>query len=312
MSGLVFLLAALTPGQSFAVDYPQEHGDVHALLRVEVPEEGAVPGRSRLLLTLTFTGPAGLEVQGPTLEDALAGWRVTRRASSWRQDGQGVHWSLSLHLEQVKPGQVPPPGVVVRIRTAPAATWERLAWLDLLSEPRDVRPPDYLPPLPAPVWPARLRLAGVSLVCALAVLLAVRALQRRLRPRRIVTPAARALARLEPPNLPPSDRLAERFAHVEAVVRDYLDEQRGLKTRQQTTREVLSVLGELPADAQDALRELFERGELVKFAGQAPSAEECDRAVEQARQVVRACAVATVPGREAVPATEPGKDASAG
>jgi hypothetical protein len=312
MMGLVFLLAALAPGQPFGVDYPQQHGEVHANLRVEVPEEGAAPGRGRLRLTLSFDGPEGLEVQGPRLEDALAGWRVARRASSWRQEEQRVHWWLSLHLEQVKPGQVPPPGVVAGVRTTADGPWERMAWLDLLGETRDVAEPAWLPPLPASVWPARLRLAGVALACALALLLVVRLVQRRLVPRRVLSPEARALARLEPPDLPPVDRLPERFAHAEGVVRDYLDEQRGLKTRQQTAREVLTVLGELPAEAQDALRELFERGELVKFAGQAPSSEECDRAVELARQVIRACAGATGLAREAVTAAEPGKDAAAG
>jgi hypothetical protein len=234
-------------------------------------------------------------VQGPRLEDALAGWRVVWRSSSWRQEEDRVHWSLTLWVDQVKPGYVPAPGLVAGVRTDPGQSWQEVAWTDLLNVERDVPPPDTLPLLPASAWPPRLRWLSLALACGLIVLLLVRAVRRRLGVRRALPPDARALARLEAPALPP----AERFAHVEAVVRDYLDEQHGLKTRQQTAAEVLAGAAALPAEARQALRELLERGELVKFAGQAPSPVECDRAVELARQVIVTCAAAVPAGKGA-------------
>jgi hypothetical protein len=313
MMGLVLFLAALSPGQPYRLEYPPQHsGDVEARLEIVVPEEGAGPWRSRLLVTLSFTGPPGLEVQGPRLEDALAAWRVVRRWSSWGQEGQQVHWSLTLQLEQIKPGQVAPPGLVAEVRTGPEEPWREVSWLELLSEPRDVAPPDFTSPLPVSAWPDRLRWVSVGLACGLLVLLLVRAVRRRLLARQVQPPDIRALARLEVGALPPADRPAERFAHAEAVVRDYLDEQHGLKTRQQTTREIVARLDELPPEARDAFRELLDRGELVKFAAQAPTAEECDRAVELARLVIRACATATWPASEGGMAGEPGKTVPAG
>ncbi len=291
MTTLLPLLAALAASQPLRVDLaPQRRDDIEATLSVVVPEEGPGPARARLLLTLTVTGHSGLEVEGPRLEDALAGWRIGGGASSWREEDGRVVWAQTLRLEQVKPGNVPPPGVVVRVRDSPGAGWQELAWMDLLHEPRDVPPPAELPPLPASPWPRRLRYLALALVCGLALVLGARAIRRRLSARRPEPAHLRALARLEPAALPPADRPAERFAWVDRVVRDYLDEQLGLKTRQQTRAEVLAACEPLPPAARQALRELLERGELVKFAGQAPPPAEWEGIVEQAREVIRACA----------------------
>jgi hypothetical protein len=303
MMGLVYLVAALAAGQMVGVEYPpQRRGDVEARLRVDVPEEGAAPGRGRVLVTLTFDGPPGLEVQRPRLEESLAAWRVAGRASSWRQQGERVHYELSLRLEQIKPGQVEPPGIRVGVRTAPATAWQEVAWLELLHEDRNVPEPDMEPPLPASAWPARLRWVALALAGGLLLYFLSRAVRRRLRRERAVPPDVRALARLEALDLPP----AERFAQIEGVVRDYLDEQRGLKTRQQTTEEVLAAAGDVPAEAREALRELLERCKLVKFAGLPATPEECEQAVELARRVI--CACAAVPPRHPAEEGEQGKE----
>ena len=313
MNAAVLLLAALSAGQPDAVDFPpQKRGDVTVELRITVPEEGAAPGQARLRLTLTFSGPETLEVQGPRLEDALAAWHVVRRASSWRKVGAGVAWSLSLQLEQIKPGQVPPPGVVVGVRASAAAAWQEVAWMEVLNDSRDVAPPDMLQPLPASPWPRRLLWTALALLGGLALVVLILWLRRRPRVALILSAADRALARLQPGALPPGDRPAERFAQAEGVVRDYLDEQFGLKTRQQTTREVLAAAAELPAEAHAALQELLARGEMVKFAGQAPSAQECERAVELARVVIAVCSAVTGSSGEAAPDAEPGKTVRVG
>ena len=87
----------------------------------EGPEQGPGPGRARARLTLEVTGPAGLAVEFPRLEDALAGWRVQWAASSWSQLDGRVLWVQTLDLVQVKPGVVPLPGVSLRIRAGPDA-----------------------------------------------------------------------------------------------------------------------------------------------------------------------------------------------
>jgi hypothetical protein len=249
-------------------------------------------------MTLTFDGPAGFEVQQPRLEDAVAGWRVVGQTSKRRRALSRTHWSIALRLEQVKPGVVPPPGVVIGVRDGPEATWQTVEWMQPLHEARDVSPPDTLPHLPASTWPGYLRWAALVLAGALVVLLLIRAVRRRLAARVNQPAHVRALAKLEPDALPPLDRPAERFAHAERVVRDYLDEHAGLKTRQQTTTQVLADCASLPTLAREALKELLEHGELVKFAGQVPTPAECDRAVGLAREVIQACAAAPVPVEE--------------
>jgi hypothetical protein len=313
MTALLCLLAAVAGGRAEIADLPPRRaGDVEAHLRIDVPEEGIAPGQARLRYTLTFAGPEGLQMQPPRLEHAYAGWRIAARASSWRRDGDGAHCTLTLHLEQFKPGDIPPPGVVVPVRAGQDTAWQEVAWMRPLREPRDVAPPDTLPPLPRSAWPARLRWAAVVLACLLLAALLGRAVQRRRR-RRAAQPAhVVALARLEEAALPPADRPAERFGHAETVVREYLDARLGLKTLQQTTREVLAACRDLPAEARAALEELLRRGELVKFAGQVPTLQECATAVDLARRVIGACAAAPVPVAEAAPAGEQGKAAEPG
>ncbi len=298
MSTVVLLLAALAGEPSGADLEVRRAGDIEARLVVEVPEEGIAPGRARIQLELTFEGPEGLEVQPPRLEDADAGWRLAGQTSAWRQEKGHVTWSITLRLEQVKPGVVPLPGVVVGVRDNPGTAWQTVSWMQPLHEAREVPPPDTLPPLPPSPWPGRLRWLGLALAGVLALALLARAIRRRLRARAVQPAHVRALARLEAAELPPPDRAAERFAHVERVVRDYLDERFGLRARQQTTVQVLAGAGSVPAEAREALKELLEHGELVKFAGQVPTREECDRAIELARRVIQAGVAATVPVEE--------------
>ena len=89
---------------------------------------------------------------------------------------------LSFTLEQVKPGVVSLPGVVLRARESAEAPWHDLTWPDLLSEAHDVPPIDPTPLPVASPWPARLGTAALIVAVSLALLFVVRAVARRRTP----------------------------------------------------------------------------------------------------------------------------------
>jgi hypothetical protein len=265
-------------------DFVQRQGQVEARLRLDLPDEGAGPGRARVRLDVEVTGPEDLEVDGPRLEDSLAAWRVTRRWSSWRREGGRCVIATTATIEQVKPGVVPLPGVVVRARESDRDEWHELTWDDLLRESREgagIQETERPPPSP---WPGRLGVGALVVVLALAAALVVRRVMRR-KPRPV--PAyVRALAYLGEANVSP--------ARAELVVRDYLDERFGLATRRQTAREMLGSCSGLPEEARRALEELSGRAELVKYAGVAADEAERLRAIALARQVIESCATLPV------------------
>lgn len=270
---LIFLALLASAGTDELV---VRRGDVEARVRVLVPDEGAGVGLARVRVLATVSGPAGLAVEGPRLEDGLAAWRATRRASSWREEGGRCVVGLSLTLEQVKPGVVPLPGLVLSVREGEASGWHELSWPDLLREPRDGPDVDRLPPLPPSPWPRRLALAALATAVALACLLAARRATRRVP--RAETPEARARALLGEANVTP--------ARAELIVRDYLDQRFGLATRRMTARETVAACAGLPEAARLAFAELTQMAELVKYAGVVAGAEERARAIGLALRVV--------------------------
>jgi hypothetical protein len=294
VKGLVLLLlTALVdqdrdPGLLFPA---QRAGDVVATLALRVPEQGAAPGRARVVLTLHVRGPAGLEVEGPRLDDALDAWRVDWAASSWTSDDGTADWEQTLELIQVKPGMVPLPGVMLRVRDGPAAKWEEAAWPDLLHEPRDVPGPEKLPPLPPSAWPGWLFGLAIALGAGLGLALLVRAGRRWRAAGRPAVPAhQRALARLD---AMPIDPVAAAH-HLDEVLRGYLQECFGIEAMRKTTRELLAVLAEqkiLLAEHQSLLKELLGWCDVAKFAG-GPQLED----VRDAAGRTRAFVLATAPG----------------
>lgn len=280
---LLLALAVAVPTDEMV----QRQGQIEARLRIDVPDEGVEPGRARVRIDVVVVGPEGLQIAGPRLEDSRAAWRITRRTSSWREeDGQCVI-ATSMTLEQVAPGVMQLPGVVLLARQDDATAWRQLSWPDLLREPREGTGIEVTPPLPAPRWPGLLGVVSLGVAVALAVLLLVRRLSRR-RPRPV--PAhVRALAYLAEANVSP--------ARAELVVRDFLDERFGLSTRRQTGREMLAACANLPDQAREALEELASRAERVKFAGVVPDESERLGAIELARRVIDSCS-AVAPGQE--------------
>jgi hypothetical protein len=298
------LLAALSPAE--ADEFVISKGEMEARLRLTVPEEGVAPGRARARIDIAVSGPPGLEIDGPRLEDAVAGWRAARRTSSWRREGEQAHMDIGLNLEQTKPGVVALPGIRLRARDGPAGDWEEFAWPDLLHEPRDVAPPVKPNDFPPSPWPGRLR--WLALVAAVALTLAFVAWKaRRWRPAPPEQPAhLRALARLEGGSLSP----AEHLARIDQVVREYLDERFGLSTRRKTVAETLAVCANLPDPARMALAQLLRRVEVAKFAGVAVSEEDRREGIDLARQIIESCA--TLPAAQATVGEEKGESGRGG
>jgi hypothetical protein len=264
---LVLLLATPTQAGEGDFTFPIErHGAMTATLSLQLPERGPAPGLARVQLTLRVTGPTGCEVDGPRLEDALAGWRVQWAISSWASQDDQALWEQTLNLVQVKPGVVPLPGVVLRLRAGPGEKWKDVLWPDLLQEARAVAPPETQPPLPPSPWPERLRLGGIVLGVLLGLGLLLRGLQRwrsgRMRP----LPAhQRALVRLE--QIP--DEALAAVAYLDRVLRDYLAERFAVEALRMTTKELVVALqerAELPVEQWAELTDLLAWCDRGKFA----------------------------------------------
>ncbi len=268
---------------------PEHRGDVTATLALRVPEQGAGPGRGRVQLTIDVHGPDGLEVDGPQLEDALAGWQIRSAASSWSSSDSGEDWEETLELVQVKPGVVPLPGLTLRVRSGPKASWQEVSWPDLLNEPRDVAGPEKLPPLPPSPWPRVLVLLALVLTVGAGLALLVRVGRRwRAAGQRPLPVHERALGRLDamPEEAPAA------VVHLDSVLRGYLEERYGVEALRQTTGEVLSALAEknaLSGEQTAELSELLRWYDVAKFAGGAGMAD-VREAAERTRQFVRTTA----------------------
>jgi hypothetical protein len=287
--GLCLAVLATVPGQvreSTFVFPPQRQGEVTATLALRVPEQGPAPGRGRARLTLSVSGPASVQVDEPRLEDALAGWRTEWAVSSWSTADGKAGWEQTLELVQVKPGMVPLPGVTLRFRTTPEASWQEFTWPDLLNEPRDVPDPEQLPPLPPSPWPGRLRLAGIVLATTVGLALLVRAGRRwRAAGTRPVPVHERALMRLT--ELPAEPAAA--VFQIDGALRDYLEERFGVAAKRRTNREVLAALVEnktLPAEQTTVLAELLDWLDRAKFAGEDTTGG-LREAAQRASQLVR-------------------------
>jgi len=297
------LLAAffVTPGDEFTI----HEGQIVARLSLVIPDEGAGASRARVRVFVEVSGPENLQVEGPRLEDALAAWQVRRLASSWRsEDGQTVI-GVSFTLEQVKPGVVALPGVVLRARETTSAPWHDLSWPDLLNEAHDVPPIDPMDPQPTSPGPPRLGVVALIVAVALAVLFVARAIARGRRPRPVPL-HVRALETVRQIEQAPTEALAR----LDQVVRAFLDERFGLNTLRQTAREMAASCSMLPEEVRQAVSELSAQAELEKFAGVAADEAQIRRAIELARRVIESRAALPVGQEEG--GKENGRTASGG
>lgn len=243
MIPLLLLACALDLG-------PKQIGPVEARLRVFVPAEGVGHGLAWVRFTLDVTGPPGLEVDGPRLEDARAAWRVVLSSSAWNEGGI----ERSLRLEQTKAGPAPLPGVALRVRESPGGDWHEMEWSAPLHEPRGVPPPEPVPDLPPVAWWPWLTAALVLAAVALSAV-ALRWAWRK-RPVESLPPAERARRALAE---------ARSYDDVERALRTYTAERFGVAAGAMTRAELVAAVRPQDEAAAADLDEALARCEEARF-----------------------------------------------
>lgn len=307
MTGLLLPLCLLVAAEGW-LDLPAvRRGEVTAQLALRVGEPGVVPGQARIDLRLRVTGPPGLQVDGPRLDDALAAWRLAWLASSWSADGSEL-WELTGRLEQSKAGAVPLPGVRLRFRAGAGAAWNEAAWPEPLHDPRDAAGLIELPEEVAPP-PGPLPLAALLLVCVLAAVLLVR---RRWRRRDRPLPSAEQLLGERIDATLRDHDPGRQLVGLAAALRAYLGQRSGRPVEALTTSELIAQLPVpgLAADDSAALARLFATADLVKYAGQTPTADEAAQAAAWLRRL--AWTRQTLPAGEVGASGENGQTGGAG
>lgn len=164
----------------------------------------------------------------------------------------------------------------------------------------DIRPPE---PVPVPSY----AILWAALAAAAAALLAYLAWRWWHRPRPeapevVPTPspverARAALADLAREKLPAQGRFKEFYIRLSEIVRAYVGERYGVDALELTTFELIGRLLDLPVFGLDraGLARFLNDADLVKFARESRTPEECDRALEFARDLVERTAPASQP-----------------
>jgi hypothetical protein len=278
----------------------------------------------KLRVTFTIEGPAPLHVELPKAEREKTGREKTERepeyvrllspesAKTWRiwpageaktesLPGGHARWSQTFWLDPYLPGDVRLTFVPAKVTARGALVPVEPPWPEIEvkvqgrdgpARPEDARPVtpiEELPPVDSPDpglvgWYVG---GGTTLLFAIAVLVALR---RRWRERGRVLPpgewAAAELDRIER-DRGSGGKLAERLA---AVLREFVERRSGLPAPKLTTTELLAEAERAgwPAESVAALRELLERCDRAKFAGEAPTDAEGAELLGRAREWVKA------------------------
>jgi hypothetical protein len=300
------LLAGLSrPAAAEPAPSPQQNGPARLVVEGGTLRDGRVELRLSGVLHLVLTVEAGRRLEVEPVRDVTGaeGWNVRppRPAERTALGTDRVRWRQDLVLEPMRPGDHSLTLAPLRYRDGEGG-WESASWQPIpvrvtqevsgadLKQLHDIRPPLRPPePPPWPRWPL-----GVG---AAAVLAALAAAIWRLSLRRQPAPGAlppgewalQELDRLEAQDLPSRGEINLYHTLLSDTVRHYLELRFQLPASHQTTAEFLEAVGgsdQLAASQRELLREFFERCDLAKFAGAAPSPEECAAAAEQARAFV--------------------------
>ena len=261
-----------------------------------------LPFTDELTLLITVEGSAGLEVRPPE-EWTKSPWRARQAGPPIRkQDGNRVHWSQTLLVEPLAPGESSLSLAPLKYRDAADGEWRTAIWQPIaarvatkLTQPdlksaRDITAIEELPALPPRdnrlgIWIAAWLLGAAGL--AGGALLWRRRSANRFR----ATPEAWAcyeLDRLQALRLPDQGK-HERFGTLLAnLLRRYLEKKHQLPARRQTTGEFLAAIPQYPALAEqrEFLEMFLRRCDLLKFAPVDSTAEECRSLAEQVRQFI--------------------------
>ena len=291
-------------------------------LRVEASAETVLAG-DILTVVVGVTVPTGYEVEMPDLltNEALGEFTVRdARRPPDIPDGDLRRWQHTYDLDTFATGEIEIPSFEVRYAPGNGAPAGATAGV-LISEPlaitvRSVLGPDDadgsfrniraavdadLPPT-RPAW----RTWGLVALALIIVAALARAWWTRGREGAVVEPppvppgewARAALERLEADGLIESARFTEFFDRLSAIVREYVERRFGLMAPERTTDEFLREAGhsELLSVGHRQLLEGFLRSaDMIKFARQRSSVDECRTALDAAETFVHETADDSAP-----------------
>jgi hypothetical protein len=290
------------------IERVQKLGDLEARLNLETPGEASSAGEhvevrlSGEILRLAITGPADLEVTVPKQLLQTKNWesaRVRPDESTLLPDGRR-RWQGVFRLEPDRPGQASLQLAAVQARasgTTRAVQWPTISVMVTTSIQR-VSPTELIedaPLLPLEGWqesslvvPAWI--AAVSLAAGFGTIGYVRYRARhRLREEEPIPWLKRRLVQLRTRNVGTPRESVRFYSDLADLLRQYIERRYALPAPTRTTREFLGELQENTAldEQQRALLDRFLRQcDLVKFANEAPSAADCNAAIELVERFV--------------------------
>lgn len=266
----------------------------HPTADIEIPLSGSLP------LEIHLRGGFRMQVE-PFKQTTLdEGWELYPEGTSHRGGVFSGWHEQQLVLEPLKPGRlsltVPP--LRYRDRDGP---WQTVVWKPIVvnvtttarpdvNDLRDITSPENLPNVQPDsgrnVW-FWLPVVGTTAI----VLIVTAAWRRRKREVATLSPgqlAQRELDRVVSLGLPGAGKTVEFHFLVHDIVRRYLKRRYRIPGRCSTTEELLRSLRDLdvPIDRLSLHEKFFQHCEPARFSGRIPSAEECSKTLEMARQII--------------------------
>lgn len=237
-------------------------------------------------------------------DQALQPFALRSAGCATHADGGQAFTRCTLTLARIDLGEASPPIALVgigpsgRVSFTVSAPAVRAALVSDATRPaREIELAGLASPVPllVPTWrPLGWAGGGLAVAIALAVVARRAFGRRRVRssPAPTVAPEEALLAAvsaLEAEELCPRGRGRELFFRLAAAVRGYVAARTGLPAEALATAELLDGIDAQPAPAlaREPLADLLAMAEPICFAGVAPSADECARALALARQLAR-------------------------
>jgi hypothetical protein len=309
---LLFAWAGATSADAPAWSEVQRHDKAVLLTDRNPNAPWKVKLSESLTLLMRIEGAGPLDVEMAKVPRPTEGWQleaVGEPKVTTGKDGQ-ARWEQLFKATPLQPGQYPLLLPKIEYTEKDGAThpvaWQplliqittRVAKVDL-SEARDLTGIEELLPPPAPPgppwWPWLFALVPLFALVAFVGM--------RWRRRPALGPTARELALrqlAELGRLPLTtvEEARHLFTRVSEVLRQYIEKRFELPAPRRTTPEFFAALGQkspLTHDAQAALNDVLVRCDLVKFAGVAPPAEDCQVVLSLAKDFVEAASLPLPP-----------------
>jgi hypothetical protein len=295
----LILLCALTLAPPCgAGTLTQRRGDAAFEVRFD-GDEPALALADLIEVTLTIEGGAGLVVQAPLELGGTEPWLLVERTRPTRDPlgKERIRWRITYRFAPREPGKLEfaLPAVKFRAGDGPeqTATFDPIVFT-VTTQAGELRPSTGIEELskvtpPNQAWQFWTVLTVAS-ACFLTLLLVLRRVLRREKPKTPTEHALHELQRLVALDLPEHGR-SERFVTLlTTLVRRYLERQFALPARRQTTPEFLRALADastLSAEEKHFLQSFLERCESVKFAAVPMSAAECAQLASETREFLR-------------------------